>query len=471
MTNNPLKTSHRKKSIKIELNLLKSQDFSYFDLYESYLETQGLMIKSDSESSQIPSSKSCHVYPVFMKSIIERLEKYGQLAHIDDIGLTGRKRIKLDQENEDSVVDPSLYFYDLDDKFIDDTEIQNNLSETERDFEESNTAKFYVETDTSFVNNLKSTVKIPKKSKHKGLVVYKRDAKVDYENLPEEVRDMISKLKDSYNDSRQKGETTGFPKGSLLILSEIEILREKLNINSKMIDRIVAQECKIKLKNVKRAMEKLNLKAVKNKAYKSHKQALRNFENTISNESQKLNFSWSESNRRELLVLLQGFSKYVKIYNDFFEKYSKNPKKLSYELEEKKLIDHLKSLANTRLDDINLKERLKEPNLIDKILKENNILTEQQEHNKVEDISLAKAIKTVLNKQTALSVDNRELMEENENVIEDRHLVEEEKNSDCKQIDNILTRSILRTFLKNPEELPIKSKNFDEAPSFYISDF
>ncbi|CAG9332951.1 unnamed protein product [Blepharisma stoltei] len=344
-----------KRSIKIQLSLKESKEFSYYDLYEEIAESKGFLEETESMGF---TNENSYIYPVFMQSIIERLEKYGQLALQDDIGLhsAARKKMKI-AENDDSCVDPSLEYYDLDDKFIDDTEILNDYQESDYLYEEAKKEKFYVEHDTTKIKA--EIVKVSKKSKEKKEISYERDETKDFENLPDDLKEAVIKLKSVFYETRRTGAKAVFPKGTLFIMTQIEKLAEIHNIRIRTINKILSKICKVKYVSIKHAMEKIKFKTEKNKAKKAYKTQRSAFSSLMRSECRKFDFNWNEELRKKLREVLRLLSNYVKISNEFVNNYSKNPKLLNYEDQEKIFIEKLKTQCSPKLAGINLKERIR----------------------------------------------------------------------------------------------------------------
>lgn len=351
------------KATRFSLILSKSRFFSYADLLEEGQKENEQEISASSSTSRYPE----HDFPVFMQNILERLEKYGQLAPRKDIGFHSKSRKheksnEFESEGQECEEDAFIDNYDLDDKFIDDGEI-NCESGHEEEFDKD--FKFYVETDVKNITNLpqKRPRKPAKKNKPKTpcKIDYQREISVNFENLPEAIKEQMVKLKGVYEDSRKNGAITkSMPKGVTAVLTEIYGLMRLNDIRANNLYKIIADMNSVKINVIERAMNKISKqkeKAESEKIYIELKNKLKDALVIISKED---NFNWTDELRSQLRNVLASLQEFVIVHNEYQDLYiKKNPQKLKYEDEEKVVVSELKNISNSRLDNVNLKDRIK----------------------------------------------------------------------------------------------------------------
>ena len=351
--NEPSKTSlleDSAKAVKLEFDINQTKEVSYVDLLESQIGPQ-----KEPEEPESPYSDMDHSYPVFMQNILERLEKYGQLALTDQIGKHRKRPRKSSSFGGGSEVGDE--YYDLDDHFIDDAEIQ--FQGDKQDFERAEEEGFYTASpcDIQLPKSPKKPTK--KKSQKKPAapeVTYKRKLKVD--NLPDEPKNSIFQLKKIYEESKSKRNTTPFPKGANELLYKLgKEAKDNPNLNLEELAEMIGEVCNQKPQTMMRAMEKLVKQNDKNDAQKTFKHAKDSFIKRIASESKSENFSWNEAHKQELEQLFFYLKDLVDLTSEFNQKYlKKSPNEPSLEAKQKELIDQVKK-ANSKLENIDLLAR------------------------------------------------------------------------------------------------------------------
>ncbi|CAG9315083.1 unnamed protein product [Blepharisma stoltei] len=351
------------KSPKFTLSLSKSRIFSYADLLEDYFKENDESSTPNSSNSVVPE----HEFPVFMQNILERLEKYGQLAPRNDIGFhsKGRKRPKINDQSPGEEEDAMIDNYDLDDKFIDDEELQYESAEEDGNLDGAKESMFWVETDIKTIVN--TPQKKPRKSvrriktKTPSKIDYQRENSVYFENLPDVVKEQINKLKSIYEQNEKSGgPKKSVPKGVNAVLNEIHSLMRSKDLDQGLLCKIISEMNKVKYKVIERAMNKISKQKEKEEGEKKYKDSYRALKEMIVKNSKNDTFSWNDELRNQLKQVLKLLEQFVAIYNEFVELYvKKNPAKLKFEEEEQKIITDLKNIANSKLDNVNLKDRIK----------------------------------------------------------------------------------------------------------------
>lgn len=335
------------KAIKLEFDINQIKEVSYVDLLESQIGPQ-----KEPEEPESPYSDMDHSYPVFMQNILERLEKYGQLALTDQIGKHRKRPRKNSSLGGASELGDE--YYDLDDHFIDDAEIQ--FQGNKQDFEKAEQEGFYTVSpcDIQLPKSPKKPTK--KKSQKKQAapeVVYKR--KLNVNNLPDEPKNSVLDLKKIYEESKSKGNTTPFPKGANELLFKLgKTTKDNPNLDLEELAEIIGEVCNQKPQTMLRAMEKLLKQNDKNDAQKTFKHAKDSFIKRIASEGKSENFSWNEAHRQELEQLFFYLKDLVDLTNEFNQKYfKKSPTEPSLETRQEKLIGEVKK-ANSKLQTIDL---------------------------------------------------------------------------------------------------------------------
>jgi len=351
--NEPSKTSLLKdsaKAVKLEFDINQTKEVSYVDLLESQIGPQ-----KEPEEPESPYSDMDHSYPVFMQNILERLEKYGQLALTDQIGKHRKRPRKSSSLGGASEVGDE--YYDLDDHFIDDAEIQ--FQGDKQDFERAEEEGFYTASPCDIQlpkSPKKPTKKKPQKKPAAPEVTYKRKLKVD--NLPDEPKNSIFELKKIYDESKSKRNTTPFPKGASELLYKLgKAAKDNPSLNLEELAEMIGEVCNQKPQTMMRAMEKLVKQNDKNDAQKTFKHAKDSFIKRIASESKSENFSWNEAHKQELEQLFFYLKDFVDLTSEFNQKYlKKSPNEPSLEKKQQELIDQVKK-ANSKLENIDLLAR------------------------------------------------------------------------------------------------------------------
>jgi hypothetical protein len=347
-------------------DLTEKKEVSYKDLYQSFLEKNGV---HDSEGSSDESESENYSYPAFMQRIIERLDKYGQLASLDQIGMhknDPRKKRKIEekednaenlnenpeQEESEDICD---MYYDLSDNFIDDTDLQNGNND-ESDISKAINEGFYTLTTEEYLKSLPKTPKKSKKSKEKKetpKVDFQKKPDVDISHLSKEIKDKLDELRKLYEQKRKEGNTAPFPKGTAQILEKIVPLIENTPMDLESMFNNISSMSSQNTDSVKVQFEKTKKKIEKNAVYNKYLGLMKTLKKKITTD-----VKWNNNLRGELCTVLDALEKYVNVSNNSSgPRGKKNLPLLNYSDEEKKIINELKKLSNG-LVNIDLKAEL-----------------------------------------------------------------------------------------------------------------
>jgi hypothetical protein len=365
---------------RIFFSLPDKREVSYKDLFDGFLQENGI---EDVESSFEESESENFSYPAFMQRIIERLDKYGQLALREQIGKhksDPKKKRKVSEdidnlialpenpeEDSESSEDSCELYYDLSDHFIDDTDLVQNNPAEENDFQKSLNQGFSViskeEAEKIFgKKNQKPQPKTPKKQKEKNetpKIEFQKKPETDIGHLDVAFKNALDELKVLYEAKRKEGNAAPFPKGTALILEKMLKSMEDKNVNYEGVFNNVSIISGQNIENVKNQFEKLKQKGQKSKVFNEYKKKLQVFKKKVQN----VNADWNNELRTEFFEILDRLQRNVNFTNETLDanKGKKNAKPpLVYDDEEKKLIAELKKL-NSKLENIDLKQEIIEP--------------------------------------------------------------------------------------------------------------
>ena len=359
-------------------SLPEKREVSYKDLYNGFLKDNGVL--ENTSSSEEESESENYSYPAFMQRIIERLDKYGQLALSDQIGMhksDPRKKRKLEEEKETPKEDGDgeknddekpeddeesenscEMYYDLSDNFIDDGDIQQNGGNEESEFQKAVNEGFYVVSLEDYIKSLPKTPKKPKKPKEK-----KETPKVDFQKKPDvnishlsiEIQEKVEELRKLYEQKRKEGNPAPFPKGSAPILEKIVQIAgnssadaEGLYNNISVMSGQAPEAIRSQFIKIKQKIEKNSAQGELNKLMRAFKRKL-----TVND------LKWSIQLRSELFVILESLGKLVNTINSASSIRGKKSKPgMNYIDEEAKFLSELKKASNGKLDNIDLKSEI-----------------------------------------------------------------------------------------------------------------
>ncbi|OMJ87946.1 hypothetical protein SteCoe_10278 [Stentor coeruleus] len=367
---------------RIFLKLTEKREVSYKDLYETFLKENGVQ---ESSGSSDESESQQYSYPAFMQRIIERLDKYGQLALREQIGIhksDPRKKRKTSEEVEETKenTEEKLYdgpeesasdsenscelYYDLSDNFIDDSDLQQNGNNEENDFQKALNEGFYTMNIEEYQKSIPKTPKKQKKPKEKKetpKVEFQRKLDTDITHLSNEIKEKFEELKKLYETKRKEGNTAPFPKGSAPILEKIVVMVDNGSADFESLFNNISLCSGQPVENVKSQFEKIRKKIGKHQAQSGYNKLMRQFKRKLANSDYK----WNKDNHAEFLKILEALGRYVNVFNAALASRGgkKNKPLLSYNDEEAKVILELKKLSNTKLDNVNLKAEVVDLNI------------------------------------------------------------------------------------------------------------
>lgn len=370
---------------RIFLKLTEKREVSYKDLYEKFLKENGVQVSSNDSDESDESESEQYSYPAFMQRIIERLDKYGQLALREQIGMhksDPRKKRKTSEEVEETNenTEEKLYdgpkesssdsenscelYYDLSDNFIDDSDLQQNGNNEEFDFQKALNEGFYIMSNEEYQKTIPKTPKKQKKPKEKRetpKVEFQRKLDTDISHLSNEIKEKFEELKKLYENKRKEGNTAPFPKGSAPILEKIVGMIDSGSADFESLFNNISLCSGQPVENVKSQFEKIRKKIDKHNAQSSYNKLLRLFKRKLAN----LDYKWNKDTHAEFLNILEALNRYVNVFNAALASRGgkKNKPLLSYNDEENKVITELKKLSNTKLDSFNLKEEVVDLNI------------------------------------------------------------------------------------------------------------
>lgn len=374
---------------RIFFKLPEKKEVSYKDLYEKFLNDNGV---NDAESSSEESESENYSYPAFMQRIIERLDKYGQLALREQIGMhksDPRKKRKVvedlddkPEENGKSDSDDSEnsceLYYDLSDNFIDDSDLAQNGNTEESDFQQALNQGFSTLEIEEYKEIIKKQTKTLQKTPRKKnterkestpKIDFQKKKEVNIDHLDLSIKEILEKLKVLYENKRKEGNSAPFPKGSAELL---EILVQTMNQNPladyEGLFNYISQLSGQSPENVKSHLEKLRSKTEKSKTQSEYKKKVQLFKKKASNN----NFQWNHEAQQEFIKILLQLNTHITLTNASLGNRSKKNSKplLIYEDEEKKLIQEIKK-QNPRLENIDLKADFSTPELANPLYSDN----------------------------------------------------------------------------------------------------
>lgn len=363
---------------RIFFSFANTREVSYKDLFDSFLKANGV---EDLTSSSEESESENYSYPAFMQRIIERLDKYGQLALREQIGkhknepkkkrkVSESEDLDVAQNNEkneknegeeasESSEDSCELYYDLSDNFIDDTDILQNNNADEGDLKRSIKDGFEVVTldhaEKIFgKKNKRPQQKTPKKAKEKNETVkieFQKKPEVDIGHLDVGIKNLLDELRALYESKRKEGNAAPFPKGSVEILEKTAKLMEDKSVNYEGVYNNISIISGQMLENVKNQFDKIKQKAQKSRIMSEYKKKLQVFKKKIQSTS----LEWSQDLRSDFLDILDRLKQSVVLTNEGISS-SKSKKKplLIYDEEEKKLTQEIKKL-NPKLEKLDFK--------------------------------------------------------------------------------------------------------------------
>ena len=363
---------------RIFFSLPTLKEVSYKDLFDSFLKANGV---EDLTSSSEESESENYSYPAFMQRIIERLDKYGQLALREQIGkhksepkkkrkVSESEELDVAQNNEkndknegeegsESSEDSCELYYDLSDNFIDDTDILQNNNADEGDLKKSIREGFGVfsieEADKIFgKKNKRPQQKTPKKTKEKTenvKIEFQKKPEVDIGHLDVGIKNLLDELRALYESKRKEGNAAPFPKGSVEILEKTAKLMEDKSVNYEGVYNNISIISGQMLENVKNQFDKIKQKAQKSRVMIEYKKKLQVFKKKIQSAS----LEWSQDLRSDFLDILDRLKQSVSLTNEGISS-SKSKKKplLIYDEEEKKVTQEIKKL-NPKLEKLDFK--------------------------------------------------------------------------------------------------------------------
>ena len=372
---------------RIFVKLPEKKEVSYKDLIDSFLKENGV---SEGTSSSDESESENYSYPAFMQRIMERLDKYGQLALSDQIGVhksDPRKRRKVeeedeeddekdnheekhyenhDQEKEEESENSCEMYYDLSDDFIDDSDLQKNGTNEESEFRKALNEGFFVLSLEEYQKSLPKTPKKPKKPKEKKekkeipKVDFQKKLDIDISHLPAEVKEKVEDLKKLYEQKRKEGNTAPFPKGAAPILEKISSFIEALPVDFENMYNNISLMSGQSTENVKIQFSKIRRKLEKNTAQNDYLKLMKAFKRKLNGNEVK----WTNQLRNEFFLLLEALRKFVDVANNTSNSRGKKNKPcLNFLEEEAKLIVELKKTGNGKLDNVDFKAEIIELNI------------------------------------------------------------------------------------------------------------
>lgn len=359
-------------------SLPEKRELSYKDLYDIFLKENGAI--SQSSSSEDSESEN-YSYPAFMQRIIERLDRYGQLANSEEIGMhksDPRKRRKIEENlkentqenNEDKEESENSYeqYYDLSDDFIDDGDIKIQTGNEENEITKAINEGFFVLSIEDYAKSLprtpKKTKKVVKEKKEIVKVDFQKKLDVDISHLSDEIKEKVEELRKLYEQKRKEGNPAPFPKGSMPIFEKIIAILgpsvsdvENLYNNISSISKQTPESISIQFGKIRQKLEKNFLQLDYSRQVKVFKKKL-----------QSSDLKWNLLLKTEFFQVLEALNKYVNSMNSPESQKGKKVKSLMvYAEEEGKLILELKKASNGKLENVDLKSEIFELPVIPRI--------------------------------------------------------------------------------------------------------
>ena len=377
---------------RIFFKLTEKKEVSYKDLYEKFLNENGV---NNEESSPEESESENYSYPAFMQRIIERLDKYGQLALREQIGIhksDPRKKRKVSEDlneklegneksgSEESEDSCELY-YDLSDNFIDDSDLAQNGNAEESDFQLALNQGFYTVDFEEYKEIQKKLNKNPQKTPRKKnterkestpKIDFKKKKEVNIDHLDIIVKELLEKLKVLYETKRKEGNAAPFPKGSAELLEKlVQIIDQNPQADYEGLYNFISQTSGQSPENVKVQFEKLRSKFEKSKTQSEYKKKVQLFKKKVANSS----FQWNPEAQQELRRILSQLYNNVSLTNASLGSRSKKNSKplVVFEEEEEKLIQEVKKLNVDKLGSVDLRAEFLQPEILMPTFSENFI--------------------------------------------------------------------------------------------------
>lgn len=308
---------------RLSFEVSETREVSYVDLFERYYQENGL---SEVDENSM-ASEHAHHYPVFMQNILERIEKYGQLAVRDDIAR--HTNAINSKDNEDTNLDA---YYDLDDRFIDDEDVSPEIGD-DSEFKNAVSSGFYV-MDAEDYEPAKAQP--PRKTPKKKPVPIK--SKYKLQDFPKNVTACLVDIIKLYSDKKDKTNSS-YPKGVKELFGKLGV---KLAAGKADVEKVYALLAKISKQRpdaLKIQVEKMTKQRLKKEIEKKLSTMLTELKENIKKNSPK----WSQVAEKQRRIL-KHLRKLVDSSNEFEETYSKKKNLMVFEEEEKKVRETIREL-------------------------------------------------------------------------------------------------------------------------------